>query len=253
MDFGFSTKKFGKRLELKFKEEKVACKERKLSELLKDKVILDLENAKKLLKEKGDLTIYQVFNLWKFDIFAKNFLKNFGIMIDLTLLKEGVFSLEKKGEAFCTYGHAHEKKFAEVYVALKNDCYLLLSHKKTFNSYLIKIKEGYSFFIHPSFIHRLVSGKKDCLVMNFVPEKAGHDYDVVRNRGFPFHIFYDEKKNLEFKENKKYPEVGLVIVDNIKKFDVLRLFEKEPRKLKEILSRPTEAYDLMDMNFYFKT
>ncbi|MEM5772997.1 MAG: glucose-6-phosphate isomerase family protein [Candidatus Aenigmatarchaeota archaeon] len=243
MELGFSIKKSGKKLSLDFGK-KVECRERKLSELLKDKVILDLENAKRLFENKGDLTVYEVFNLWKFHEPAKKFLKKFGLMIDVTLLKHGVFSLEEEGEAFCTYGHAHEKNFGEVYVALKNDCYLLLSHMKTFNSYLIKIKEGYSFFIHPSFIHRLISGKKDCVVLNFVPEKAGHNYNIVKNKGFPFHIFYDKNKNLQFKENKKYPEVGLVLIKKIKRFDVLKLAEKKPKKLKEILSKPKDIYSL---------
>ncbi|MEM5829701.1 MAG: glucose-6-phosphate isomerase family protein [Candidatus Aenigmatarchaeota archaeon] len=244
MDFGFSIKKQGKKLSLNFGK-KVECRKRYLSELLKDRVILDLESAKELLERKGDLTIYEVYNLWKFQDVARDFLENFGVMVDITLLRQGIFSLKKEGEAFCTYGHIHKENLGEVYVALKNGCYLLLSHRKTFNSYLIEIKEGYSFFIPPFFIHRLISGKKDCVVLNFVHEIAGHDYSVVKNKGFPFHIFYDKNKNLEFRENKKYPEVGLVFIKNIKKFDVLKLAKKEPEKLKEILSswKESEVFD----------
>ncbi|MEM5836359.1 MAG: glucose-6-phosphate isomerase family protein [Candidatus Aenigmatarchaeota archaeon] len=237
MNFGFSIKKFGKELSLDFGK-KVDHKERKISELLRDRVIIDLENAKELMQKRGDLTVYEVFNLWKFYDPSKDFLKKFGLRIDVTLLKQGVFSLGRSGEAFCTYGHAHKKNFGEVYIVLKNECYVLLSHMKTFNSYLVKIKEGFSFFIHPSFMHRLISGKKDCVVVNFVPEKAGHDYDVVKNRGFPFHIFYDKNKNLEFKENKKYPEAGLVLIKKLKKLNVLKLAEENPKKLKEILNKP---------------
>ena len=243
MNLGFLIKKFGKNLSLDFGK-KVESRKKSVSELLKDKVILDLENAEKLLKAKGDLTVYEVFNLWKFQEFAKNFLKNFGLMIDLTLLKHGTFSLEEEGEAFCTYGHAHEKKFGEVYQALKNDCYVLLSHMKNFNCYLVRIKEGYSFFIHPSFMHRLISGKKDCVILNFVPEEAGHDYSIVKNKGFPFHIFYDKNKNLEFRENKKYPEAGIVFVKDIKKFDAVKFAENKPRKLRKILSKPKDIYSL---------
>ncbi|MEM5766587.1 MAG: glucose-6-phosphate isomerase family protein [Candidatus Aenigmatarchaeota archaeon] len=244
MDLGFSIKKVGRKLSLDFGKE-VEPKKRNLSNLLKDKVIIDLKNAKELLNKKGDLTIYEVFNLWNFQELAKDFLKNFGVMIDITLLRQGVFSVGEEGEAFCTYGHAHEKKLGEFYIALKNSCYLLLSHIQTFNSYLIKIKEGYSFYIHPSFIHRLISGKKDCVILNFVPEKAGHDYDVVKNKGFPFHIFYDKNKDLQFKENEKYPRSSLVIIKNIKKFDVLRLAEAEPKKLKEILNKPKSIHNFI--------
>jgi oxalate decarboxylase/phosphoglucose isomerase-like protein (cupin superfamily) len=243
MNLGFLIKESGKEIKLDFGR-KVESKKRYLSELLKDKVILDLENSKKLLKKKGDVLVYEVYNLWKFDEFAKKFLENFGLMMDITLLKQGVFSLKEEGEAFCTYGHAHQKNLGEVYQVLKNDCSLLLTHKKTFNSYLIKIKEGYSFFIHPSFIHRLISGKKDSVILNFVPEDAGHDYDVVKNKGFPFHVFYDNKKKLYFKENRKYPEAGLILVEKIEKLDALKLAKKNPKKLRKILRRPKDIYDL---------
>ncbi|MEM5879161.1 MAG: glucose-6-phosphate isomerase family protein [Candidatus Aenigmatarchaeota archaeon] len=243
MDLGFSIKKSGKELTLDFGKE-VESKKRKISELLRDEVILDLENAKKLLENKGDLTVYEVFNLWKFQELRKSFLKNFGIMIDITLLKQGVFSLEEEGEAFCTYGHTHEKNCGEVFVAMKNDCYILFSQIQKFNSYLVKLKEGYSFFVPPSFIHRLISGKEDSVVLNFVSEKAGHDYDVVKKKGFPFHIFYDKNKNLEFRENKKYPEVGLVLIKNIKKFDALKLAEEKPKELKKILNKPKDICGL---------
>ena len=242
MNLGFSIKECGKEIKLDFGR-KIESKKRYLSELLNDKVILDLENAKKLLEKKGDVLVYEVYNLWKFDEVAKNFLENFGLMMDVTLLKHGVFSL-KEGEAFCTYGHAHQKNLGEVYQILKNECFLLLAHKKTFNSYLIKLKEGYSFFIHPSFIHRLISGEKDSLILNFVPEDAGHDYDIVKNKGFPFHVFYDKNKKLYFKENEKYPKAGLVLVENIKKLDALKLAQKNPEKLREILRRPKDIYAL---------
>ena len=163
-------------------------------------------------------------------------------MMDITLLKHGIFSLEENGEAFCTYGHAHQKNLGEVYQVLKNDCFLLLTHKKTFNSYLIKIKEGFSFFIHPFFIHRLISGKKDTIVLNFVPKDAGHNYDIVKNRGFPFHVFYGKNEKLFFKENEKYPKAGLVLLEKIKKLNVLKLAEKTPEKLKEMLRRPKDIY-----------
>lgn len=222
----------------------IESKKRYLSELLESRVILDLENAKELLENKGDLVIYEVFNLWKFQEQAKEFLKEFGLMIDITLLKCGIFSLGRKGEAFCTYGHAHEKNLGEVYQVLKNDCLLLLTHKKTFNTYLVKMKEGYAFFIHPSFIHRLISGKKDCLILNFVPEDAGHNYEIVKNKGFPFHVFYDENKNLEFRENENYPEARLVLIEKIKKLNILKFAEEKPQELKKILRKPKDIYSL---------
>lgn len=243
MNLGFKIKEHGKKLELEF-EERIERKERKLSELLEDEVIMDLDNGRELLKEKSDVTIYEVYNLWKYQKSAKSFLERYGLMVDLTLLKSGVFSKRKKGEAFCTYGHIHEKNLGEAYEVLKNECYLLLSNRKNFKSYLIKLKEGNSFFIHPSYMHRLISGKKDCVVLNFVPEDAGHDYSIVKRKGFPFHIFYDEKGNLEFRENKKYPETRLVLIEGLERFSVIEFAEKEPEKLKKILENPKDIYKL---------
>lgn len=242
MDLEFSIKEMGEKIKLDLGR-KVKSKKRYLSELVKDRTLLDLENAKKLLKRR-DLVIYEVFNLWKFNEYAKNFLRKFGLMMDITLLRHGVFSLKKSGEAFCTYGHIHEKNVGEVYQVLKNDCFLLLSHRKNFNSYLIKMEESSSFFIHPVFIHRLISGGRDCVILNFVPKDAGHDYSIVKNKGFPFHIFYDERKKIRLKENEKYPERRIVIVEKIDKFDVLKFADKKPEELRRILRTPKDIYSL---------
>jgi len=51
-------------IEVEFEEMPVMW-ERKMSELIKDKVILDLKNAKKALGFFGDRTVYYVYNLWK--------------------------------------------------------------------------------------------------------------------------------------------------------------------------------------------
>ncbi|MEM5853114.1 MAG: glucose-6-phosphate isomerase family protein [Candidatus Aenigmatarchaeota archaeon] len=248
MEFGFKIEGSGKNLRLRFDLE-VESNVRKLSELVNDEVILDVDNARKLLREKGDITIYEVFNLWKFNKDAERFLKKYGLMIDITFLKSGVFSTKKNGEAFCTYGHIHEENLGEVYKVLKNYCYLLLSNKRNFKSYLVKLKEGYSFFIHPSYMHRLISGNKDCVVLNFVPEDAGHDYDVVKKKGFPFHVFHENGK-LVFKENKKYPETSLVLIEDMKKFDVVEIAEKKPSRLRKILRSPNDMRKfLQDYSF----
>jgi glucose-6-phosphate isomerase len=189
-------------LELEFKEMPVFW-ERKMSELIKDKVILDLKNAKKALEFFGDRTVYYVYNLWRGIERYKKIKDEYKLNFDVTLLKFGLFSLTKDGETFLTYGHKHEKNRGEFYTVLKNECYLLLSDLNKKKSIIIEMKEGTSVLIHPRFIHRLISIGKDCLVLGIVPEDAGHDYNIVKNKGFPHHIFM-QNGWLKIVENKKY-------------------------------------------------
>jgi len=194
-------------LEVEFKETPVFW-ERKMSELINDKVILDLKSAKKALEFFGDRIVYYVYNLWKGIEKYKKIKDKYKLNFDLTLLKFGLFSLTKNGETFLTYGHKHEKNRGEFYTVLKNECYLLLSDLEMKKSIIVEMKEGSSALIPPKVIHRLISIGKDCLVLGIVPEDAGHDYDIVKNKGFPHHIFIQDGW-LQIVENKKYKGFSL--------------------------------------------
>jgi glucose-6-phosphate isomerase len=189
-------------IEVEFKEMPVFW-ERKMSELIKNKVILDLKNAKKALEFFGDRTVYYVYNLWRGIEKYKRIKDEYKLNFDITLLKFGLFSITKNGETFLTYGHNHEKSRGEFYTILKNECYLLISDLKKKKSTIVEMREGTSVFIYPTFIHRLISIGKDCLVLGIVPEDAGHNYDIVKNKGFPHHIFM-QNGWLKIVENKKY-------------------------------------------------
>ncbi|MGC9200817.1 MAG: glucose-6-phosphate isomerase family protein [Candidatus Aenigmatarchaeota archaeon] len=219
-------------LEVEFSEMPVFW-ERKMSELIKDKVILDLKNARKALGFYGDRTVYLVYNLWKGIVKYKLIKDKYKLNFDVTLLKGGVFSLEKNGETFLTYGHKHEKERGEFYFVLKNGCYLLLADLKKKKCFLVEMKEGESILIHPRFLHRLISKGKDCLVLGIVPEDAGHNYKIVKGRGFPFHIFMKDGW-LEIVENKKY-----------KGFEIEKVYATKNKfslkKLQEILFFPNKA------------
>ena len=203
---------------------------RPMSKLVKDKVIMDLKNAKKLLKKRGDLTVYTVYDLWVFDKKYMKLYEKTGIKSSITVLKHGVFSTGKNGELFLTYGHIHAKRRGELYTVLKNSCYMIITHKKTLNSYLIDMKEGESFIIHPDYIHRLIAKNKDCAVIGFVPEDAGHDYKIVKGRGFPYHLFLTNGW-YELKENKKFKVHKIKEIKSKK----IRIGEK---KLKDVLFNP---------------
>jgi len=246
MDLGFKVEEIGKHLILHFKEETPSWK-RFVSELIADRVILDIENAIKLLQKEGDLIVYEVYNLSKVVKKIKLIYRKTGIATYITLLNAGVFSPTNDGELFLTYGHLHEKPFGQLYVILKNECLFVLSEVKTNKTYIIKMKEGDSILIHPRFLHRMVSLNKDCLALDLAPEKAGHNYKIVKNKGFPFHVFSKNGK-LKIVKNKKYKSEKFEFVKKVsKKKDYLKMFEKNPEKLKDILENP-EKYKKL----YFK-
>ncbi|MFH7880460.1 MAG: glucose-6-phosphate isomerase family protein [Candidatus Aenigmatarchaeota archaeon] len=228
-------------LNLEFEEEPF-CWQRKMSELIKEKVILDLRSGRKALEFFGDRVVYFVYNLWK-GIRKYNIIKEkFGLNFDLTLLKKGIFSVEKNGELFLTYGHKHEKNRGEFYKVIKNECIILLSDIEKKKSYFVELKEGDSIFISPRYIHRLISKNVDCLILGVVPEDAGHNYEIVKNRGFPFHFFLKDSW-IKIVENKKY-----------KNHKIFKAFPKNREipieKLKKVLYNPKNYKNLYDLNFF---
>src|SRR3990170_5970104 len=130
MDFGVKIKESDGNLILDFKQN-IENWKRYVSELVNDKVILDIKNTKKLLEEQGDTIVYEVYNLWKSVEKFKRIFEKVGIACDITYLNFGVFSTSEEGELFSTYGHLHEKEYGETYTVLKNDCFLVLSDRKT--------------------------------------------------------------------------------------------------------------------------
>lgn len=236
MDLGFKLEELGENLIIHFKKDVPGWK-RFASELIVDSVILDVKNAKKMFDIKGDLIVYEVYHLWKSIDKIKRVYERTGITCDITLLNFGVFSTSNEGELFLTYGHLHENPMGEAYTILKNECLFLLTDNNLHKTYVIRLKKGNSILIHPKYLHRMVSLKKDCLAVAFFPKKAGHNYDVVKNKGFPFHIFL-EKKKLKIVKNKRYRVGKFEFVKKTTRINAMKLFEKEPKKLKDILENP---------------
>jgi len=205
------------------------------SKLVKDRVIMDLEEARKMLKEKGDVCLYEVFDLKKIEEFEK-IEEEDGLSSHITLLRGGIFSLGRKGECFCTYGHRHEKKRGEFFYVLKNTCMFLLYDKGI--THAILLREGEFIFVHPNFVHRAVSLGKDVAILDFVPNDAGHDYQIVKQRGFPFHVFLDkEKREVFFRKNGKVEGRLKIKIGGrkAKKLDVKKIARilKNPPKFKK--------------------
>lgn len=231
-NLGFEIKSKGSKISLVFDKKPVFWR-RFLSQMIKDKVIFQINEAKKKMKREGDVEIYNVFNLWKFDEKAKRILKDYDLQMDLTLLFSGTFSI-KKGELFSTYGHKHEKYFGEFYLVLKNSCFLILSDLESKETKILRLKENRCAFIHPKYIHRLTCGKKDSLILGIVPKGAGHDYNIVKGRGFPFHIFLE--KTFKIRRNPKFKS-HIFKFKRPKNMKCLK-FLKNFKKMEEILKNP---------------
>lgn len=221
---GFRVGESNGKLHLSF-DSKPVFWERFVSQLIKDKVILDLKNATAVKNE----LVYTVYNLWKF---LKGY-KRKNVVCDLTLLRYGVFSPRKEGELFETYGHVH-RRYGEVYKVLKNSCFLMMAEKRTKKAYLVELKEGESFLVQPHFMHRLIAKDKDCLVAGFTIKGIGHNYGSVKGKGFPFHLFKKRGKILPV-ANVKYKNFELKLLKNETKFDGERLFYHNTEKLARIL------------------
>ena len=198
--FGFRVKSKDSEISLIFYEKPIFWR-RFLSQMIEEKIILQINKARKKMGKEGDVEIYNVFNLWKFNERAKKILRDYGLQVDLTLLFSGTFSIDK-GELFSTYGHRHKKYFGEFYLVIKNCCFLILSDLESKKTKIIKLREGRCVFIHPKYVHRLTCEKKDSLVLGIVPRGAGHNYEIVKGKGFPFHLFFGRK--IEVKRNGKF-------------------------------------------------
>lgn len=220
-----------KRIVVKFNK-KIEGWKRTLRELIHDKVILQVEEGEKLLRQKGDMVIYEVFHLDE----------KLGIACDLTLLRFGKFSPSNSGELFSTYGHLHEKNFGECYICVKNGVFLILVDKNSFATKILKMKEGNAVFIHHKYIHRLTVKNSDAAILGFVLKETGHDYEIVKNKGFPYHIF-SKNKGFMFMHNERY-EAKQLTLSKPKKISVnpIRLFLNNPEKLKDMLHKP-EVYE----------
>ena len=243
MNLGFKTEEFGKHLMIFFDKEVPGWK-RFASELVNDRVVLESPNLRKMFEEKGDVIVYEVYHLYKAVDKLMNGYRKTKISSHLTFLHSGVFSDGEEGELYLTYGHLHQKPIGEAFTVLNNQCYFVLSDLNTKETFIIRMKKGNSILVHPRFLHRIVSFKKDCLIIDFVPDKAGHNYGAVKNKGFPFHLFLKRGK-LHVVKNPRYKGGKVKIINSYRAgTNPLRLFENNPMKLKEILEDPDKHKNL---------
>lgn len=232
-ELGISIGQRGKNYDVKAHGKSVGW-ERRLGKLVADGVLLDCTAAKRLLAKRGDIVVYKVLNLGEFAPRIKEISEKWGINCDVTVLDYGVFSPGAEGELFCTYGHRHETRCAEIYRVLAGNAILALFDEKAARQRVVLMRERDECMIEPGYAHRLYCGADSgAVVLGFVPKKAGHDYGAVSGRGFPYHPFKAEI--LRYERNPRYGGVSLRVEHGCKRIGATELFFNSPEKLKAML------------------
>jgi len=201
---------------------------RELDKMKEDNVLLHSNKAGK------NREIYKVYHLSDLKEF-KDISKKSGINCDVTIMNSGILK-EKNGigEMFPTYGHIHTARRNEIYKVIRGRIFLVLVNEDAKKETIIDMKKGDEYLINFKYPHRIYTFNS-AVVLGFVPNDAGHDYDAIKNRGFPYHLFYDSiNKEIIFKKNKKFKnfDIALGTPQNI---DSENLFWTNIEKMKEIL------------------
>ncbi len=204
---------------------------RELGKMKNDNVLLHGNKVGK------NMEIYKVYHLSELKEF-KEICKKSGINCDVTIMNGGILK-EKHGENFTgemfpTYGHIHTARRNEIYKVIRGRAFLVLVDEDAKKETIIDMKKGDEYLINFKYTHRLYTFNS-AVVLGFVPNDAGHDYDAIKNRGFPYHLFYDTiNKEIIFKKNKKFKnfDIALGIPQNI---DSENLFWTNIEKMERIL------------------
>ncbi len=231
MDLGIEIKEQGKNYSINY--ENASGWRRSLSRLIEDGVVFSQKDAKELLKKEGDIVVYEVYNLWKTIPKVKEMSEKTGINCDVTVLNCGVISTTDSGELFFTYGHKHEKGYAEVYTLLAGEAFLISYEEERQRTTAIHMEEGDEVLISPTSIHRLYCGRKGAVVVGLVPREAGHDYNAVKGKGMPYGVFLRDGK-YDYPKNAKFKDVELELSE-AGSGRTLELFFETPEEIKKLL------------------
>jgi oxalate decarboxylase/phosphoglucose isomerase-like protein (cupin superfamily) len=231
MDLGIEIKEKGKNYSINY--ENASGWRRSLSRLIEDGVVFSQKDAKELLKKEGDAVIYEVYNLWKTIPKVKEMSEKTGINCDVTVLNYGVISTTDSGELFFTYGHRHEKGYAEVYTLLAGEAFLISYEEDRQKTTVIHMEEGDEVLISPTSIHRLYCGRKGAVVVGLVPREAGHDYNAVKGKGMPYAVFLKDGQ-YEYPKSPKFKNVELELSD-AGSGRTLEIFFETPEEVKRLL------------------
>ncbi|MEM1676389.1 MAG: glucose-6-phosphate isomerase family protein [Nitrososphaerota archaeon] len=169
-------------------------KEVKLSEL-KDYCAYP-EDAEKILAKGEDPVIYEYYEYTPTE-------KPGNINFGLTIIYPGKIGKEY----YMTKGHFHEKDAAEFYFCLKGKG-LLLMQNKLGEVTTIELEPGSLGYVPPGWGHRTINTGRGKFVFFFAyPSDAGHDYMLVKEKGFA-KIVIEEAKTVKIIDNPRYQKLS---------------------------------------------
>ncbi len=133
----------------------------------------DQAEVGRMISSLGDIVVYEYFEN-SFEVKEENL--NFG----LTVLYPG-----KVGrEYFLTRGHFHEKRAAEIYVGLEGEGIILMQSEDGRVEWR-PLEHNTVVYVPPGWGHRTINtGNKRLTFFFAYPADAGHDYEIVREKGF---------------------------------------------------------------------
>lgn len=212
--------------------------DRHLGEMVADEVILRPDDGRKLIAEKGDPVVYSVLNLSKCVPKIIGISEKYKVYCDITILNHGVISTTNFGELFLTYGHQHERRFGEIYSILAGHGLLMYYAPDTNVTTAVRMKTGDEHYIPPGYIHRFYCSKEGVVLAGVVPHEAGHDYNTVKSKGFPFHSFFNtQTKRYEFMRSPKFHGATLNVVKADGSLGAIRKYFSKPEEVRKMLER----------------
>jgi len=121
----------------------------------------------------------------------------------LTLGLTVIYPGKVGGEYFMTRGHFHEKPAAEFYYGIYGTGMLLAQSEDGRTDYLV-LKPGVIGYVPPGWGHRTINTGRRRFVFFFAyPSDAGHDYGIVKEKGFA-KIVLEEKGKPKLVDNPRY-------------------------------------------------
>lgn len=153
----------------------------------------DREIADEVLSRGEDPVVYEVFEHPQPEV---NGQMNFGVTI--------IYPGKVGNEYYLTRGHYHTKETAaELYIGLSGEGMMIMQTKDGRVSNL-PIRPGAIVYVPPFWAHRTVNVGKEKLTFFFAyPSDGGHDYEIIRRKGFA-KIVIEEKGRPKVVDNPKF-------------------------------------------------
>lgn len=165
--------------------------ERYLSKLAD--IYLDSEAAEAMVREKGDILTYQVFEK---DIPEVNG--------ELRFCSSIVYPGKVGDEYFMTKGHFHSRRdTAEIYYCIRGEGFMLMETEE--GAYALEaFTPGRTVYVPGYYAHRSINtGTEPLVMLPIYPGDAGHDYGTIEHTGFK-HLVVESDGKPTVIENPKY-------------------------------------------------